>query len=170
LVNGTIPVHQGIPQSETVPSTQLCYAIAKRRFSTKPRTSGSRGTSDWINVRPTKFQSTIYHPDVRKWHNHLSFPKFWLQSMTLTAILLILTASCTHVAWNTLGKKRHPNLAFFTIACSCGTLLLLPALLWNHALWAHMPREVGLLLVLSGFWQAIYIGSLRHPDPVRVSG
>jgi drug/metabolite transporter (DMT)-like permease len=82
--------------------------------------------------------------------------------VSLAAILLILTAAIIHVGWNTVGKKRQPNLAFFAIAIICSAFLMAPILIWNRALWAEMPSQVGFLLVVAGFWQALYIGSLGY--------
>ena len=86
--------------------------------------------------------------------------------MTFTALLLILASACTHVGWNTLGKRRHPNLAFFVLACGCGGTLMLPVALWHGALVREIPVAVWRLLLFTGFWQAVYLvglaGAYRH--------
>lgn len=81
-------------------------------------------------------------------------------AMTNLAIVLIVTASITHVCWNVLGKKRHPSIAFFFLACLAGVALLTPAVIWNHAIIPQVPTAVWGLLVLTGFWQALYFTGL----------
>ena len=80
--------------------------------------------------------------------------------MTLGALLLIIISSISHVAWNLFGKRRHPNLAFFAIACGFSVVAVSPVVLWNHALVANIPSTVWCWLAVTSLAQATYMGGL----------
>lgn len=80
--------------------------------------------------------------------------------MTLTAILLIITSACAHVAWNFVGKKHHPNLPFFAIALVFGNILLTPMVVWHASLFTIIPPQVWGCLLLTSCFQALYMSGL----------
>jgi len=80
--------------------------------------------------------------------------------MSYTAILLVTIASFTHVAWNLAGKRRNPSVAFFFVACACGAGMLMPWVAWNYRLLPLVPNSVWAMLILTGFWQALYFSGL----------
>lgn len=80
--------------------------------------------------------------------------------VTITAIVLILISTATHVGWNLLGKRNHPTAAFLFVANTLGCLCLAPALIpFGHAL-AVFPAQVWWSLGLTGFFQALYYAAL----------
>ena len=81
--------------------------------------------------------------------------------MTLLAITLISISALMHAGWNLLSKSRHPSAAFFLVATLTGTLLLSPAavLSWNTVVHG-IPREVWMLIIMSGYFLALYFVSL----------
>lgn len=82
--------------------------------------------------------------------------------MSPEALILVLISACLHAGWNLIGKQQSPSQAFFMISTLFGVLLFSPWLLlnpvalpaWNHPFW--------LWLVLSGFFQAIYLTGLAR--------
>ncbi len=80
--------------------------------------------------------------------------------MTLTAIILIIGAALLHAGWNVLSKSKHPSTAFFLVTTVVGALLLSPFLLLHQRLLPSIPSRVWMLLVGTGFFLALYYGSL----------
>lgn len=80
--------------------------------------------------------------------------------MTFTAIFLILVSAATHVGWNLLGKRDHPSAAFLLVANTLGFLCLTPALIVFGDALAFFPSRVWWLLVVTGFFQALYYAAL----------
>lgn len=80
--------------------------------------------------------------------------------MSWIAITLVLISACLHAAWNLLGKKVSPTVAFFSLAFMAGTLPLIPIII--PLLWLEWPAVVELLpvLAISGICQAVYCGAL----------
>ena len=82
--------------------------------------------------------------------------------MTLTAVILILISAFTHAGWNLLGKREQPSAAFFLLANTFGFLCLLPALILLGSAVPVFPASVWLLLVATGFVQALYMLGLAN--------
>ena len=80
--------------------------------------------------------------------------------MTLTAVLLILLSTFTHAAWNLLGKRDRPSVGFFLAANTAGSLALTPLLILFYEYLTRFSGPVIFLLVLTGFFQALYFFSL----------
>jgi drug/metabolite transporter (DMT)-like permease len=80
----------------------------------------------------------------------------------LNAIPLALTVTSVflHAGWNLLGKKQSPSLAFFVFAVGSGGLLFSPVLFWGLPNLWYLPITFWLLLIVSGFFQLIYLGGL----------
>ena len=76
------------------------------------------------------------------------------------AVALVVVSAFLHAAWNFHGKSRHPSAAFFLIATAAGALALLPVLLFFVPALATIPARVWALLVLTGFFLAIYYTAL----------
>ena len=82
--------------------------------------------------------------------------------MTLTAAILISISAFTHVGWNLLGKREHPSSAFFLLANTSGVLCLFPTLILFGSAIPTFPASVWLLLVATGFFQAVYMLGLAN--------
>ncbi|WP_444921058.1 EamA family transporter [Microbulbifer sp. CnH-101-G] len=80
--------------------------------------------------------------------------------ISLTAASLVLISAFLHAGWNLLGKSRTPSPAFFCIATLSVGLLLLPLCFWVLTQADALPRAFWLLLLVSGFFQMIYMGGL----------
>lgn len=66
-----------------------------------------------------------------------------------------------HAGWNLISKSKHPTAAFFLVASLSGALLLSPALvLWHDTLAHGIPTRIWMLLVMTGFFMALYYISL----------
>jgi drug/metabolite transporter (DMT)-like permease len=82
--------------------------------------------------------------------------------MTLTAIVLLVIAAILHASWNTLGKHRHPSLAFFFVANIAATIMLIPILVMHIHLISNIPQSVWILLLFAGLSQAVYYMGLAN--------
>jgi len=81
--------------------------------------------------------------------------------MSLVAIILVLLSAFMHAGWNLLSKRQHPSAAFFLVASIAGTVLLAPALvLYSGTVAHHIPGRVWVLLLIAGFFLALYYISL----------
>ena len=79
--------------------------------------------------------------------------------MSELAVLLVLISATMHAGWNLLGKRTQPSLAFFTLAMLAGGLVFSPLLLVSPG-YLSLPLSFWLILLLSGFFQAIYMAGL----------
>jgi len=83
------------------------------------------------------------------------------KSMSLIAIILILTSAFMHAGWNLFSKSKHPTTAFFMVASLIGALSLSPLLvLWLDTLINNIPSLVWVLLGTTGLFQALYYCAL----------
>jgi len=82
--------------------------------------------------------------------------------MSPLAILLILISAATHAGWNLLGKRERPTIAFFIIASLAGALCLIPTLAYYPKMATAFTSRVWLLLIATGFCQALYYTSLAN--------
>ena len=80
--------------------------------------------------------------------------------MEPVAVALIVVSAFLHAGWNFHGKSRNPSAAFFLVATAAGTLVLTPLLLLFHAELAAIPVKAWCLLVLTGFFLAVYYTGL----------
>jgi drug/metabolite transporter (DMT)-like permease len=80
--------------------------------------------------------------------------------LSVPAILLILLSAVIHVSWNLVGKRNASSVAFFGLANLFGMLLLLPVLLVFGKAAFQIPGSVWFLLVITGFFEALYYTSL----------
>ena len=80
--------------------------------------------------------------------------------MTTIAAVLIISSAFFHAAWNYLGKRQNPSIAFFFIASAAAALILSPLfLIYRHAL-PGIPATVWLLILATGAAQAVYYSGL----------
>ena len=90
-----------------------------------------------------------------------------LTPMTATAIVLITLSVFAHAGWNLLGK-RQPTVAFFFLATSTSTLVLMPVLWYHRTVFPWTSPAVWVLVSVTGLFHAIYFSSLagayRHGD------
>ena len=80
--------------------------------------------------------------------------------MTVTAVLLLVFSAFTHAGWNLIGKRSRSNAGAFLIASGAGVVLLLPFVLLYGGATAFFTGTVWLMLLTTGFFQALYYGSL----------
>ncbi len=76
--------------------------------------------------------------------------------MTLTAIIILCISATVHAAWNFIGKKGKCTPASFLLATILGCACLSPVALSNPRIVAAFTPEVWALLLLTGFFQAVY--------------
>lgn len=76
--------------------------------------------------------------------------------MSITAILLISISAFTHAGWNMICKTTKPSAAFFALLTFFSCLLLSPAAFIFSGVFAKLPLEFYILLIVTGFFQTIY--------------
>jgi drug/metabolite transporter (DMT)-like permease len=88
--------------------------------------------------------------------------------MTLTAIALLVVAAFTHAGWNLITKKENPSGAFFLVGNTFALICFVPVLIYFRGQISHFPLSVWTLLMITGFFNAIYYfslaGAYRHGD------
>jgi len=80
--------------------------------------------------------------------------------MSLTATILLIISAFTHAGWNFLSKKEHPTQAFYLVANTIGVICVLPFLVYYAGFITLVPSSVWVIVVLSGFFLAAYLGAL----------
>ncbi|MDP7399022.1 MAG: EamA family transporter [Lentisphaeria bacterium] len=79
----------------------------------------------------------------------------------MTAIILVVISAVLHAGWNLLSKHGHPTASFFLLANLAGAALLLPVLIMSaDVLDCFVTGRVGLLLLATGFFMALYWAAL----------
>ena len=80
--------------------------------------------------------------------------------MTLTAVILLLLAACTHAGWNFISKKQYPTLAFYFLANIFGMFCISPLIscYWDKI--PLIPPIVWMFLLMSGFFLAVYMAAI----------
>ncbi|MBP6963576.1 MAG: multidrug DMT transporter permease [Armatimonadetes bacterium] len=76
--------------------------------------------------------------------------------MTLTAVIILCISATVHAAWNFVGKKGNCSPASFLLATILGCACLSPVAILSPGIVAAFSPEVWALLVITGFFQAIY--------------
>lgn len=76
--------------------------------------------------------------------------------MTTFAILLILLSAIIHAGWNFISKRSSPSAGFFLAANSIGAWIFFPWVLAYSGIVFGLPGNVWFLLMLTGFFQAVY--------------
>jgi drug/metabolite transporter (DMT)-like permease len=88
--------------------------------------------------------------------------------MTWTAALLIITSAVMHALWNFVSKRRHPSLAFFSVAAASAAVAASPLVVIHWRLMPLIPASAWALIVATGFAQAVYFsglsGAYQHGD------
>ena len=89
--------------------------------------------------------------------------------MTTIAAVLIISSAFFHAAWNYLGKRQNPSVAFFFIASAAAALILSPLfLIYRHAL-PGIPATVWLLILATGAAQDEALRQLRQSQTIGLS-
>lgn len=81
-------------------------------------------------------------------------------AMTVTAAVILIVSAFVHAGWNLIGKKASPVIGFFLSANFLGTLCLLPFVVAYHRVAILFSYRVWLLLLSTGFWQAVNCSGL----------
>lgn len=82
--------------------------------------------------------------------------------MTLTAAILLITSALAHAGWNLFSKTDRPSTASFLLANLFGALLVMPLLILGRVQVIDIIRQFWPLLLLTGFFQAVYFGGLAY--------
>lgn len=80
--------------------------------------------------------------------------------MTTIATVLLILSAFTHAGWNFISKKEHPTQAFYLVANTIGVICILPILFYYARFLHFIPASVWLIVVISGFFLASYMGAL----------
>lgn len=80
--------------------------------------------------------------------------------MTITAITLLIFSAFIHAGWNLLSKRQHSSAGFFLTAVASSILVQIPVVLWFRATIALIPETVWIILLATGFCQAVYFTAL----------
>ncbi len=82
------------------------------------------------------------------------------QVMSATAVFLIVSSAIFHAAWNYLGKRQNPSIAFFSLASLAAAIVLTPILLIYRQTLPVIPAAVWILIFATGVAQAVYYSGL----------
>jgi drug/metabolite transporter (DMT)-like permease len=80
--------------------------------------------------------------------------------MNLAAILLVIFSAVIHAFWNYTSKKRGATAAYFFLAVLASGMLLSPILYFYRDVIGQLPVYFWILVVLTGFFEALYYISL----------
>lgn len=80
--------------------------------------------------------------------------------MSATAVFLIISSAFFHAAWNFIGKRQNPSVAFFFIASIAAALILSPLLLKYRQALPGIPPSVWILILITGIAQTVYYTGL----------
>jgi uncharacterized membrane protein len=78
----------------------------------------------------------------------------------LAAIALVSVSAFMHAGWNAASRKRRPAAAFFLVANTTGTVLLLPILVMHVGYLSAIPVAVWWMLALTGASMALSYAAL----------
>ncbi len=89
--------------------------------------------------------------------------------MSLTSILLLLTAAVTHAGWNFISKREQPTLAFYLVANTIGVCLVLPFLFIFRDKMTLIPPLIWVFAGMSGFFLASmnYVTNVNYVSAFR---
>jgi drug/metabolite transporter (DMT)-like permease len=82
--------------------------------------------------------------------------------MNSIAIILVLASCVTHAGWNLVSKSKTPSAAFFALSTSSSVLVMTPLYLFSLPYLSRISPVVWGLLVVTGFFQALYFISLGN--------
>jgi len=82
--------------------------------------------------------------------------------MNFIAIILVLASCVTHAGWNLVSKSKTPSAAFFAMSTSCSVVLMAPLYIYSLPHLGRIPPAVWGLLIVTGFFQALYFISLGN--------
>ena len=80
--------------------------------------------------------------------------------MGLAAIALVSVSAFMHAGWNAASRKRRPAAAYFLVANTTGTLLLMPLFFMHLGHLSGIPVSVWCMLALTGASMALYYAAL----------
>jgi drug/metabolite transporter (DMT)-like permease len=82
--------------------------------------------------------------------------------MTLLCIILIASSAIMHASWNLICKSQNPSAAFFLVSTTASILVTSPLTFYYLPIIAKFPTSVWILLLTTGFVQAIYYTCLGN--------
>ncbi len=80
--------------------------------------------------------------------------------MSISAFLLIFLSVFMHAAWNFLGKKDSPTMAFFWLAGVAGALFWLPGAFLAQVDFPALPGKFWLFFLISSCFEVLYMTAL----------
>lgn len=85
--------------------------------------------------------------------------------MSPVSIILVLLSAFTHAGWNLLSKSENLSMGSFLVGNTAGVLVLLPLLaIWISKL-QFISSTVWILLLCTGFFEAVYYSP--WPKPIK---
>ena len=82
--------------------------------------------------------------------------------MNSIAIILVIASCVTHAGWNFVCKSKTPSAAFFAISTCSSLVALTPVFLYFIPRLGQVPLALWGLLIVTGFFQALYYISLGN--------
>lgn len=82
--------------------------------------------------------------------------------LSVISIILIMISSFTHAGWNLLSKSDNPSISYFLVGNTTGITIFLPLLIIYFDKLKFIPLSVWILLIITGFLEAMYYSSLAY--------
>ncbi|SMB81648.1 EamA-like transporter family protein [Desulfonispora thiosulfatigenes DSM 11270] len=82
--------------------------------------------------------------------------------MSTISIILVLLSSVTHAGWNLLSKKDNSSISYFFVGNIAAGIIFSPILFFYHDKLSLIPDYVWVLLILTGFFEALYYSTLAY--------
>lgn len=83
--------------------------------------------------------------------------------MTPIALILLISSTFLHAAWNLIAKGNGKNnFETFKIAIIAGSFLLLPVMLVNVKIFSYLDLKSIVIILIAGFFQFLYYYSLNR--------
>lgn len=82
--------------------------------------------------------------------------------MSAISISLVLLSSVIHAGWNLLSKKDNSSISYFFVGNIAAGIIFSPILFFYYDKLSLIPNVVWMLLILTGFFEAIYYSTLAY--------
>ena len=82
--------------------------------------------------------------------------------MSTISIALVLLSSVIHAGWNLISKKDNSSISYFFVGNIAAGIIFSPILFFYYDKLSLIPNSVWILLVLTGFFEAMYYSTLAY--------